>query len=112
MGAHSTDELIEIQRAVEVALGEAGVPDSAAIRLSLTHDSELHDGQVFVPDPDGKSVSLAQRLEKMREEPRFRGEFKPKPAPPGRPAATPAGAMLTPTREAFDAIVSGKAVVR
>jgi hypothetical protein len=48
----------------------------------------------------------------MRSEPRWKGDFKA-PLPASRPpAATPAGAMLTPDRSQFDEIVSGKAVVR
>ena len=113
MAAHSLAEAVEIDRAVAVAVDEVGVSEGSGIRLSLVHDAEIHDGAVVVPDPDGKSVSLRQRLDGMRTEPRWRAEFPAaKPAPPGRPTPTPAGAMLTPTREAFDAIVSGKAVVR
>jgi hypothetical protein len=114
MAAHSVDEAITIEHAVAEALSEAGAADSSpSLRLSLVHDAEVHDGMVVTPDENGKSVSLAKRLEQMRSEPRWKSQFPAaKPAPPGRPAPTPAGAMLTPTREAFDAIVSGKAVVR
>ena len=113
MGAHNVDEAITIEHAVTKALDEAGAPDSSGLRLSLTHDAEVHDGMVVVPDLDGKSVTIEKRIEQMRTEQRWRAEFPAaKPAPPGRPTPTPAGAMLTPTREAFDAIVSGKAVVR
>jgi hypothetical protein len=113
MAAHSVDEAITIEHAVTKALDEAGAPDSSGLRLFLTHDAEVHDGMVVVPDLDGKSVSLATRIEQMRSDPKWRADFPAaKPAPPGRPAPTPAGAMLTPTRSQFDEIVSGKAVVR
>lgn len=112
MAAHSVDEAVEIDGAVTRELREAGVADSSPIRLSLIHDAEIHDGQIVVPDENGKSVSLRQRLEEMRGSDRFKGQFKQKPAPPGRPTPTPAGAMLTPTRSQFDEIVSGKSVVR
>jgi hypothetical protein len=113
MAAHSLDEAVEIDRAVAKALGEAGVSEGSGIRLSLVHDAEVHDGAVVVPDPDGKSVTLRQRLDGMRTESRWRSDFpaEKKPAP-GRPAPTPAGAMLTPDREAFAKIVAGETVVR
>jgi len=113
MSAHSVDEAITIEHAVAEALGEAGAADSSGLRLSLTHDAEVHDGMVVTPDENGKSVSLAKRLEQMRSEPRWKSQFPAaKPAPLGRPAPTSAGAMLTPDRSHFDEIVSGKAVVR
>jgi hypothetical protein len=112
MGAHSVEEAVEIEHAVTRALTDVGV-DSSSIRLSLIHDAEVHDGMVVVADLDGKSVTIEKRIDQMREEPRWRADFPAaKPAPPGRPAATPAGAILTPTREQFSEISSGKAVVR
>jgi hypothetical protein len=113
MAAHSVNEAVEIEHAVTKALDEAGAPDSSGLRLSLTHDAEVHDGMVVVPDLDGKSVTIEKRIEQMRTEQRWRAEFPAaKPAPPGRPAPTPAGAMLTPDREAFKKIVNGETMVR
>jgi len=113
MAAHSVDEAITIEHAVAEALGEAGAADSSGLRLSLTHDAEVHDGMVVTPDENGKSVSLKRRLDQMRTEPRWRAEFPAaKPAPPGRPAPLPAGSMLAPDRSQFADIVAGKTVVR
>jgi hypothetical protein len=109
MGAHNVDEAIEIDGAVTRELIEAGVADSSPIRLSLIHDAEIHDGQIVVPDENGKSVSIRQRLEEMRGSDRFKGQFKPKPAPPGRP---PKLDPLNLTPEQFAAVADGKVVVR
>jgi hypothetical protein len=102
-----------IESAVAKALADAGVRDDSAIKQALIHDSEVHDGMICVPDENGKSVSLSERLAQMREDDRWRADFPAaKPAAPGRPAPTPAGAMLQPDRSQFEAIVSGRAVVR
>ena len=111
MSAHSVEEAGTIQQMVTKALGDAGV-DSSSLRLSLIHDAEVHDGMVVVADQDGKSVTIEKRIEQMRTEPRWRGEFPEKKPAPGRPAPTPAGAILTPGREQFADIVAGKTVVR
>ena len=82
MAAHSVDEAITIEHAVAEALSEAGAADnSPSLRLSLVHDAEVHDGMVVTPDENGKSVSLKQRLDQMRTEPRWRAEFPPSDEP-------------------------------
>jgi hypothetical protein len=113
MSGHTVDEQIVIEGAVAKALNDVGVRDDSQLRQVLIHDAMVYDlVEVCVPDADGKSVSLQSRLAQMKQEPRWKGEFHEKPAPPGRPAPTPAGAMLTPDREAFKKIVNGETMVR
>jgi hypothetical protein len=113
MSGHTVDEQIVIEGAVSKALNDVGVRDDSQIRQVLIHDAMVYDlVEVCVPDADGKSVSLQSRLAQMKQEPRWKGEFHEKPAPPGRPAPTPAGAMLTPDHEAFKKIVNGETMVR
>ena len=115
MGARNVQESSTIEAAVGQALVDGGVKDDSPIRQALVHDSEVYDlVEVCVPSSiDGRSVSLAQRLAEMRADPRWKSDFKEKSAVrPPTTAATPAGAMLTPTRSQFDEIVSGKSVVR
>jgi hypothetical protein len=114
MGARNVQESSTIEAAVGQALVEAGVKDDSPIRQVLVHDSEVYDlVEVCVPSSiDGRSVSLAQRLAEMKQDPRWRGDFAAKPASrPGRPNPTPAGAMLTPDRESFEKIAKGTARV-
>jgi len=107
------DEITAIEHAVARALSDAGVKDDSTVKAVLVHDAEMHDGTIIVCDPDGKSVSITQRLSQMKNDPRFRDDFPKASAPPNRPpAATPAGAILAPDRSQFEAISSGKAVVR
>jgi len=114
MAPRTVEEATAVDRAVGTVLNDAGVAVNSPIRAALVHDSEVHDGMVSVCDPDGRSVSLKERLAQMRKDARYKDEFpKQVAAPPSRPpAATPAGAILTPTREQFAEISSGKAVVR
>jgi hypothetical protein len=112
MSGFSAEEAITIQQAVAGALKDADIADNSPIAAVLARDSELHDGMISVCDPEGRSVSLTQRLEQMRTESRWRSEFPAKPGLPGRPAPMPAGSILTPTRESFAKIVAGETVVR
>jgi hypothetical protein len=114
MAGNNLDEAQVIDGAVAKACADAGVADGSVLRQKLINDATVYDlVEVCVPDDDGKSVSLSTRLSQLKGDARWRSEFSAaKPAPPGRPAATPAGAMLTPTRSQFDEIVSGKSVVR
>jgi hypothetical protein len=117
MTARNLDEATTIEAAVTKAVADAGLPDSSPIHAALVHDGEVFDGySVCVPDLDGRSVTLQERIEQMRSEERWRREF-----PPARPVASrsgkpasgvTAGAILTPDRGAFADIVAGKTVVR
>jgi len=109
------DELVAIQHAVTKAADDAGIQDGSAIRQHLVHDSEMtFAGEIVTPDPDGRSVTLAERLEQMRSETKWRADFPQKPAAgagkPARPVAIP-GAVLSPDLAAFDQIVKGTAKV-
>jgi len=114
MGAHTVQEATTIDGAVTRALSEAGVKDGSTIRQALIHDAMVYDlVEVCVPDESGKSVSLEVRLSQMREDSRWKGDFTKAAAAPNRPQApTAAGAILTPTREQFAEISSGRSVVR
>ncbi len=112
MGAHTVHEATTIESAVTSALRAAGVAESSPIRQTLVHDAQVYDlVQVCVPDPDGKSVSLADRLLQMRLDPRWRSEFperKPVRAS-GRPVSrmNAGSGTLSPDRQNFEAIANG-----
>jgi hypothetical protein len=112
MAANTVDESVTIESAVTSALRSAGVDESSPIKQALIHDAQVYDlTEVCVPDPDGKSVSLADRLLQMRLEPRWRSEFPERiPAPSsGRPVSRMAAGTgtLSPDRENFAAIANG-----
>lgn len=117
MSGHSVDEVAVIEGAVSKALGDAGVRDDSPIRQVLIRDGEVYGGfEVCVPDDNGKSVSLAQRLAQMRLDQRWRGEFpaeQPKPAAgSNRPVVAqkaPGGSQTyRPDPDVFDGIVNGQ----
>jgi len=116
MTARNLDEATTIEAAVTKAVADAGLPDSSPIRAALVHDCEVYDGySVCVPDPDGRSITLQERIEQMRSEERWRREFppaRPVASRSGKPALRAAGAILTPDRSSFADIVAGKTVVR
>jgi hypothetical protein len=112
MAGRTVNEATVIEAAVTSALRSAGIQESSPIREALVHDAEVFDEiEVVVPDCDGKSVSLADRLAQMRLEPRWRTEFpERKPAPSsGRPVSRmDAGTgTLSPDRQNFEAIANG-----
>ena len=112
MAANAVDESVTIESAVTSAMRSAGVDESSPIKQALIHDAQVYDlTEVCVPDPDGKSVSLADRLLQMRLEPRWRSEFpEKKPTPSsGRPVSrmTAGTGTLSVDRENFAAIANG-----
>jgi hypothetical protein len=115
MGARSLDEVTTIEVAVTRAIAEAELPVSSPIRQALVHDAEVYDiTEVCVPDADGKSVSLRQRLAQMRDDPRWKGEFPEKKVQtrPAAPQVAAPGAVLRPDQASFANIAAGKVVVR
>lgn len=115
MTARTLDEVTIVEAAVSKAVADAGLPEDSPIHATLVFDSQVYDGySVCVPDPEGRSVSLQQRIEQMRSEERWRREFaRPLASRPGKPSGVAAaGAILTPDRSAFADIVAGKTVVR
>jgi hypothetical protein len=112
MAGRTVDESVTIEGAVNSALRSAGVLESSPIKQALIHDAEVYDmTEIIVPDPDGKSVSLADRLSQMRLDPRWRSEF-----PERAPSSSSVRAVsrldagtgtLSPDRVNFDAIAEG-----
>jgi hypothetical protein len=112
MAGNTVDESVTIESAVTSALRAAGVADTSPIRQVLVHDAQVYDmTEVCVPDPDGKSVNLGDRLTQMRLDPRWRSEFpERKPAPSsGRPVSRmdAGNGTLSPDRQKFEAIADG-----
>lgn len=116
MAARNLDEATTVEAAVTKAVVDAGLPDDSPIHAALVHDAEVYDGySVCVPDEAGKSVSIEKRIEQMRSEERWRREFppaKPVASRPGKSGVPAAGAILTPDRERFSDIATGKVAVR